>query len=105
MARLAEFFGTDEEAIQELLQVFAESLPVIVARAKVSLNERNATLNAAAHEIKGASANIGASTLAHLAAELEKATVTGHWPEADGLFSAIEIETQRIKTFIQHWKH
>lgn len=105
MARLIEFFGSDKEAILELLHVFAESLPVILTRAKVSLHERNAAIKAAAHELKGASANIGAMTLAHLAAELEKTVVVSHWPEADELFKSIENEAQRITTFIQNWKH
>lgn len=101
MARLIEFFGDDEEAILELLQVFAASLPALDDRIRLALDERNTALKGMVHELKGSAANIGATTLAHLAATLERQTAAGNWQEAGETFAAIGMEFERIETFVQ----
>jgi HPt (histidine-containing phosphotransfer) domain-containing protein len=54
-------------------------------------------ISAAAHEMKGAAANMGAKPLAALSAELEKK------PGFIGMKEKIERETERIRSFVEKY--
>ena len=92
--------GDDEELAREILGLFAESLPDLVRRIASAANGRDATaLYAAAHELKGAAANIGAQQIADLAAELESLASAGR----SGLAVLAGLEAAR-EAFVQGWE-
>ena len=76
--QLAAATGGDEELMREILDIFAAGLPALVARiADAAESEDYPRLAAAAHELKGSAANVGAKRLARIAAEIESAAKKG----------------------------
>lgn len=70
--------GGDRALAQEILVIFAEGLPELSRRiAEAASRGDAAALVAAAHELKGSAANVGACRLSSLAAEIETAARQG----------------------------
>ncbi len=81
--QLAAATGGDEELMREILDIFAAGLPALVARiADAAESEDCPRLAAAAHELKGSAANVGAKRLARIAAEIESAAKKGEKPRS-----------------------
>ncbi len=103
--RMMELFEDDMEIIEELLDVFYDSIIPIKNKLTVAVNEQTTNVKAVAHEIKGSSYNIGAVTLATLAAQLERATQKSqNWEEIQALTVLIQTELDRTKHFIENRK-
>lgn len=93
--RLSEIFGDDPVAWKEMLAFFLDSLAEMSARLDQALaGGTPEEISAAAHEMKGAAANMGAKPLADLSAELEKRT------DFPGMREKIACEIARIKGFV-----
>ncbi len=73
--------GGDDELAAEILALFAKTLPGILAKIDAAVAQGSLpALKAAAHELKGSSANVGAVALSRWAAELELAAQRGPVP-------------------------
>lgn len=101
MRRLREFFGDDDEAIDELLQVFSNSLHQLHERFRLAVAERSSNTKALAHELKGSASNMGALRLAESAQRLETAAHEGNWNNFDREYHQAEIEIQSVIEYIQ----
>jgi response regulator RpfG family c-di-GMP phosphodiesterase len=102
--RLRTLFDDDIDIINELLDVFCESLASLNIKLSNAVDTRADTLKAIAHEIKGSSYNVGALKLATFAEQLEKIAVEKNWPEIEQLTAHIQIEMDRAQHFIQNNK-
>ena len=102
--RLSALFDDDIEIINELLDVFCESLVSLKIKLSSAVDTRADTLKAIAHEIKGSSYNVGALKLATFAEQLEKIAVENNWSEIEQLTAQIQIEMDRAQHFIQNNK-
>jgi histidine phosphotransfer protein HptB len=75
IAYLSELSDGDPDFEKELLEVFLEDIPIHITAIQHAITTQDwPQLHRAAHQIKGASANIGANTLATFAHNLEQAT-------------------------------
>lgn len=102
--RLSALFDDDIDIINELLDVFCESLVSLKLKLSSAMDNRSDTIKAIAHEIKGSSYNVGALKLATLAEQLEKISLDKNWPEVEQLTAQIHIEMDRAQHFIQNNK-
>ncbi len=100
MNRLREFFGDDDEAIAELLQVFSASLQQLREKFERVVHDRSYSLQALAHELKGSAANMGATRLAELAKRVEDADRSGDRASLDDDVREISIEIQSVVDYI-----
>ncbi len=66
--RLAEIAGDDEEFAQEVLEAYLGEAAVMLTQLTTATPE---TVKAVAHQLKGASANVGALEVCRLALALE----------------------------------
>ncbi len=101
MRRLREFFGDDDAAIDELLQVFSHSLQQLHERFRLAIDERSPNTKALAHELKGSASNMGAIRLAACAQQLETAAQAANWDQFDQAYQQAEIEIQSVIQYIQ----
>ncbi|MCX7898389.1 MAG: PAS domain S-box protein [Rhodocyclaceae bacterium] len=100
-AQLAAATGGDEALAREILAIFAEGLPVLIQRIQDAARAQDeARLAAAAHELKGAAANVGARELARLAADIEAAAKRGARVD-ETVLSAF---ASACETFLSHWR-
>ncbi|MEO0456232.1 MAG: Hpt domain-containing protein [Cyanobacteria bacterium P01_A01_bin.114] len=100
--QLAQLAGGDAEFEQELLGLFIgdveDSLIQLVEaadRADVSKVEH------LAHYIKGASANVGATALAHVAGQLEQEAQKSKLNQASSLIETLKVRCQETKHAIE----
>lgn len=67
-----ERLGGDEEILSEMVRVYLDDAPVLLARMQEAIAKGDAhTLERSAHSLKGAAAAIGAERVRALASELE----------------------------------
>ncbi len=95
LARIVELFDDDREAICDLLSVFGESMRAIGERVSQQASGPPAPWKDLAHEIKGMAANIGATSLAALAAQIETAAAQGDAATVWASVPALEREIGR----------
>jgi len=104
MKRLREFFGDDDAAIYELLQVFSVSLQQLQERLQLAVHDRSPAISALAHELKGSAANMGASRLAEVAAQSERAAQADNWHQFDDAYQRLHHEIQSVMDYISSMK-
>ncbi|HCT98614.1 MAG TPA: hypothetical protein DF614_00615, partial [Methylococcaceae bacterium] len=104
MQRLGSLFDDDAEIIHELLDVFSQSLVALKEKLDNAVCNRAQTLKAIAHEIKGASYNVGATQLAAVAAQLEHIATEQNWSEIEQLTAQIHVHMDCAQDFIRHKK-
>ncbi|HET9342204.1 MAG TPA: PAS domain S-box protein [Candidatus Eremiobacteraceae bacterium] len=96
LSRLRQFFGDDDAALDELLRVTVENTGSILARLQRALDAHDAeSARHAAHELKGFAANVGAETVATLAAQVESRITTMSWDKA-------QVESTELSVAIDH---
>ncbi|HET9344044.1 MAG TPA: response regulator [Candidatus Eremiobacteraceae bacterium] len=96
--RLRQLFGTDQSAMRAALELARSDIDRIVRGLGLAIDARDAGgAKALAHELKGMAGNIGASTVAAVAARLESATAAGDWPQAEGLTSELAAAADRLR--------
>lgn len=104
MQRLDALFDNDIEIINELLDVFCESLVSLKAKLASAVETRSDTIKAVAHEIKGSSYNVGALKLATTAEQIEQIALEKNWQQIEQLTAQIQFEMDRAQHFIQNKK-
>ncbi len=103
MSRLNDLFDGDEEIITEVLGIFCDSLPPLKLKLAIAVEQKTPNVKAVAHEIKGASYNVGAIILAALAEQLEVVAVQQSWVEIEYLAAKIQTELNRVERFINRY--
>jgi HPt (histidine-containing phosphotransfer) domain-containing protein len=75
---LSEQLGGDEEAVQEILTLFLDNVPLLIDEIREALEKGDAPLvKGRAHSLKGASGNVGALKLQHQSLMMEKIGANG----------------------------
>jgi polar amino acid transport system substrate-binding protein len=98
--RLVQSCG--EDGAKELLRIFVESTSDLFKRLRQATDSRDSKrVKAAAHELKGASASIGAESMTQVAKRLEQAAVTNDWAVAESALDKLEELFETIKTFLR----
>lgn len=73
---LEEYSGGDQAFEQEILTLFVADVQHQISEIQTAYQHQDwPTLRQSAHQLKGASGNIGARTLQHLAAEIEASSL------------------------------
>jgi HPt (histidine-containing phosphotransfer) domain-containing protein len=93
---LLERCGGSKELVHKIALKFAETGPGMVSQVKEAVASRDAdAVYRAAHQLKGASATMGAIKLASVAADIEMLGREGNVTAAADRISALEVEFQR----------
>ncbi len=100
MKYLNDLFGDDDDAIDELLTIFQQSMQPLSERLNREVRDHGDGLKSLAHELRGAAANIGALPLAELGGQLENHAASGNWDEIESLASRIADEFLRTSNFV-----
>jgi len=104
MSRMLDLFEDDEEIIDELLEVFSNSLMPLNAKLAAAVAGHTTTIKEVAHEIKGSAYNVGAVILAKLTEQLEQVSAQQNWSEIEVLATQIYAEIDRTQHFIENRK-
>ena len=95
--RLRDLTDGDAEFERELLETFLASVRVLMAELRAGLMARNATTVAKeAHALKGASLNVGATSLAKFATKLEITARAGNLEPIDVTLEQLRSEEQAL---------
>jgi CheY-like chemotaxis protein len=95
--QLMDRLGGDEELAREVIDLFRQDLPGVVARIQLALGAREApSLQAAAHALKGAAGNLSAVSLAAAAKTLESIAQSGDLTDAADAARRIDHEIDRL---------
>lgn len=98
---LEEYTGGDPEAVQELLEIFHETMEEGLEELKNNITEgENKTWSEAAHKLKGASGYVGATNLRELCAKAQD-MITATLDERTALFGQITENYARVKKFLE----
>jgi HPt (histidine-containing phosphotransfer) domain-containing protein len=95
--RLRDLTDGDADFERELLETFVASARVLMAELRAGLMARNAAAIAKdAHSLKGVSLNVGATSLAKFAAELDMAARAGNLDPIDLTLEQLRSEEQAL---------
>jgi HPt (histidine-containing phosphotransfer) domain-containing protein len=95
--RLRDLTDGDAEFERELLETFVASARVLLAELRAGLMARNtAAVAKDAHSLKGVSLNVGATSLAKCAAEIEMAARAGKIEPIDVTLEQLRSEEQAL---------
>jgi len=98
LAELEEFYAND---LDDVLATFTETTDKLLRDISQAISERKETeLAHMAHELKGASASVGAKGLAKLGMYLERAAGIRDWTEARDTFAALSNSFAQVKQFL-----
>jgi HPt (histidine-containing phosphotransfer) domain-containing protein len=87
----------DPELLGELVSLFRETSPALLAEIKTAIGEQNhEQLRRAAHTLKGSAANVGAATLSEAARTMETAVAAGDFTGATNLYEQVAAEILRF---------
>ena len=89
-----------EDGARELLQIFIDSSNDLIGRLQKAITDENVrALQAAAHEMKGASAAVGAYSMADPAKTLEDDAARSDWQKARQTLDLLEKNFKVVQTF------
>jgi HPt (histidine-containing phosphotransfer) domain-containing protein len=95
--RLRDLTDGDAEFERELLETFVASARVLLAELRAGLMARNtASVAKDAHALKGVSLNVGATSLAKCAADLDMAARAGNLEPIDLALEQLRSEEQAL---------
>jgi two-component system sensor histidine kinase/response regulator len=98
LAMLAQVDG-DQELLGELVTLFRETYPALLADLREGIREHAGTrVREAAHSLKGAVSNFQVTTAVELAQSLELMGRSGDLQGAEDKFTRLEAEMLRIET-------
>lgn len=98
LSELEEFYGGD---LNDVLSTFVDTTDKLLRDIHSAISSRDDVLLAhMAHELKGASASIGAKALAKLAMYLERAAGIRDWTEAKDTFAALSNSFSLVREFL-----
>jgi PAS domain S-box-containing protein len=101
LARLLNIYKHDEIAVQELLALYLSTTRTLIEQLEQAIAEHNAKIAPRlAHEIKGASAYIGAQEMLELSRRLELAAKRLDWAEAQHSFEEMEPAFIRVWAYV-----
>jgi HPt (histidine-containing phosphotransfer) domain-containing protein len=90
MSRLHDITGGDRELNGEVIRLVLEDAETAIGELVPALRVRNAAVGGTlAHQLKGASANVGAERLADAALRLERALDDDDWTTASRSFDEV----------------
>ncbi len=96
--RLKESCG--DEGARELLRIFIDSTRDLFKRLDAGIGGGNTkSVKAAAHELKGACASVGAELMTPLAKRLEESAAAENWPQADLVLVDLKGRFELIENF------
>lgn len=99
LAELEEFYADD---LDDVLSTFVETTSKLLQDITLAVRDRNDLLLAhMAHELKGASASVGAKNLAKLGLFLERAAGLRDWQEAKDTLEALNLSFERVEIFLK----
>ena len=103
LARLRELNEDDEpDILTELIDLFLRDTPPRLAALKDAIKEGDAqALSQTAHTLKGSSANLGATRLAALNAELQSKASDGSLEDASRLLAQLDNEFERVRHILE----
>ncbi|MBF0613642.1 MAG: response regulator [Magnetococcales bacterium] len=95
-------FGHDPKVLMEFVEAFLSSSSVIIAKLKKNLKIKDAVaVDENAHELKGASANMGAHLMSQLCVQLQETVKNNDWSECRLLMERIQKEYRRCENYIK----
>ena len=91
----------DNEIIAEVVDAFCEDTPQSMEKVLAAIRENDfANLELYAHRIKGATATIGAKTVAEITAQLERAGKEEDLETAESLIEQVQAEVDDLLSFL-----
>lgn len=100
-AAMLENLGGDKDIIKELMRLYFENLPRVMAQIEKGISSNNSKdVNMGAHALKGMSYNICAQSVAARASELEKTGRSGNLNDAEEQFKQLTEQIERLKVEI-----
>lgn len=100
LQELEEFYGHD--SLVEILTVYCNNTEDMIRRIEFFLKEKSARAVAGlAHEVKAASASLGAKQMARYCLYLEQSVGQQDWMEAEETLSSLQKAFQYLKRFIE----
>lgn len=103
LAVLARLLSTDDEAyLHDMVKLFWNTMRETAAELNALRDIRDAAkLRDAAHAAKGASASVGAVSIASLLRELQFAATDADWNQIEDLMPKIETEFTKLGQYIE----
>jgi two-component system, sensor histidine kinase and response regulator len=95
--------GGDEELVSQLLQLFLDSCPDLMARISDGIAHRNAAqVRIATHTLRGVAAQFSAAGVVSVAAALEStaAGTTVDWPRIASGWAELQLPLQRLMAYV-----
>jgi PAS domain S-box-containing protein len=103
-SQLSELAGEDQEFVQSVVLSFEKSMAQLLGSMRTAASRGEAhQLVRAAHQVKGAAANLQAQELSALAAQLEANAKTLSPPEIEERLSRLAVEIARATTALQNF--
>ncbi|MBK4732272.1 Hpt domain-containing protein [Oxynema sp. CENA135] len=100
--RLEEISGGDLEFQREILEAFLEDSRETLVRVRQSWQTQDAGAIAdGAHQIKGSSSNVGASSIQKIALELERQAKQGNLSDTLAAIEGLEEQLDGVSLFIR----
>ena len=94
----------DTSLAEELVELYLDSSPRLLAEIESGVKQRNAaSVRSAAHTLKGALQNLSADTAADVALRLEQLGRCGDLHDANSSLSALKHELERIQLELTEW--
>lgn len=95
--RALEIADGDDELLSELLSLFRDTSPALLAEIQTAISEQDHDrLRRAAHTLKGSAANVGATATSDAARIMEAAIVAGDFARATSLYEQVAAELRQF---------
>jgi len=101
LEQLTVLLGNDERVVRELLQLFVVTTSPLLMRLEAAVKEQDSAAVQLAHELRGASATLGAGDMPDLCRQLEASAADGAWTRATALVRMLQREFQRVRSFVE----
>ena len=102
MERIQEFSGGDRDFERELLHAFVDDVQNRIHNLQEAIsNQDSAAIRHESHQIKGASANIGATAMQDVSSQLEEGAKKSTIEGASELLQELEILLDRVRIFVE----
>ena len=99
LQKIRELVGDTPGLFGQIVKVYLESAPVLLAQLKAGLAAADFdSVRSAAHTLKSSSANLGATELSKMCSKLEAAARAGTVGTEVPSISAIEAEYEQVRT-------
>ncbi|MBF0110026.1 MAG: PAS domain S-box protein [Magnetococcales bacterium] len=101
---LRQLMGPNDQAIRELLHEFLPAATALIGRLREASRSKSvAALTEAAEELREASSNMGANSLAQLSRVAENAAQVPDWAKVMETTNRLERSFRKVEAFIKHF--